>query len=129
MQALLQKCVAEVEMCLAEVPVDGECLSETGDRLVDAAQRQQRVAAVGMAGRMTRCFAECLVHQRQGRIVLPALVCQQAHEVQRIRVSREAGEDLPVQCFGLREPSGLVLRDGRLQGVAASCGDIAISLP
>jgi hypothetical protein len=65
-----------------------------------------------------RCCAERLVDQRQGCFVLPALVCQQAHEVQRIRVLRKAGEDVPVKRFGLRKTPGLMLGDGCLQSVS-----------
>ena len=53
-----------------------------------------------------------------GGLVLPALVGQQAQEVQRVRLPREGGEDAPVERLGLREAPGLVLREGRLQGVA-----------
>jgi hypothetical protein len=41
--------------------------------------------------------------------------------MQRLRIPRRRGQDLPINVFGLRQPTGLVKLDGYGKGIRNRC--------
>ncbi|OJA88399.1 hypothetical protein BGV49_05050 [Burkholderia ubonensis] len=108
--------VAEVVVRLRIVRTQRHRAAIVRDRVVEPAAFAQHVAEV-VEVRRVRPLDERLLHQRDPRVVLLELACEQPEEMQRVRLARLRGEDRVVQRLRFGEAPRLMMRERGLQSV------------
>jgi len=82
-------------------------------------------AEIGKSGRIVRMEHEGLANPLHGEVVSAGLVGDDTKEMPGFGMVGLHGQDLAVECLGIRQPSGLMMLESKFEGLLSGhrCGE------
>jgi len=115
-----RKCQAQVVMSLQHMRIDFKRLTKAGHCFIKPAHRAVDLAQIAMRGRIVRIQRDGLPNPLFREIVPAGLFGDDPKVVPCFMVVGFDTENLPVKCFGIREPPGLMVLQRQRQCLLSS---------